>query len=462
MSNPAGRAQWHSGIGFILAAAGSAVGLGNIWKFPGRAYEGGGAAFLIIYILIVAVIGSTVMLAEFTLGRHTKKNVIGAYAQIGSKWKPFGILGITTGFIINCYYIQVGGWVMYYVFSYLFNAAAVYADPQGYFLNFLGAGSFPVLGAIVCPMIFAALAAFVITRGVSKGIERFNKVGMPILFILLIALAIRSVTLPGAAEGVRYMLTPNFAMVTFDTWLAALGQAFFSLSLGMAIMVTYGSYVKKEENLAKNTALICVVDTTVAFLAGMIIVPAVFAAGLTPGKGGSFAFISLAAVFENIPGGAFFGVLFYLLLFFAAITSCISIMEGTVAAVTEQKNISRNKATIGIVTTSFLIGILYTVSQASMNIKGIWWDFTNGLTFPVFGDFMEYLTDRLLIPINALIGCILVAWVWGTKKAIEEVRQGGNFPFKLAGLWSFSAKFIAIIAIATILVMGLFMGRALS
>jgi NSS family neurotransmitter:Na+ symporter len=258
------------------------------------------------------------------------------------------------------------------------------------------------------------------------------------------------------------MLTPDFSKVSGETFLIALGQAFFSLSLGMSIMITYGSYLKKEENLAKNTALICGMDTLAAFLAGFMVIPAVFATGVTPGKGGGFAFIHLAAVFDNMPAGAFFGFLFYLLLWFAAMTSAISLLEGQVAAVTEQKNMDRKKTAIGLAALMFLVGIFYTISQASVNLKGIWFDVTNGITFPALGDFMEYLTDRLLIPINALLACILAGWVWGAKNGVEEIRQGGKFQFKLAGVWTTSVKYVAIAGIVLIIIFGLIFGMELS
>ena len=474
MSNQSsgGRAQWATNIGFILAAAGSAVGLGNIWKFPGKAYEGGGAAFLIIYLAIVAIIGTTVMLAEFAIGSHTKKDTIGSYAQLKPKWKGWGILGVITAFIILSYYCHVGGWVLYYIFSYIVRPAQVFADPTGYFYNMLGlfrdAGgdftvtAFPLMGAVVFPLIFVALTAIIVIRGVQKGIEDFNKIGMPALIVILIVLMVRSMTLPGAGAGIIYMLTPNFSMVTGETFLVALGQAFFSLSLGMSIMITYGSYLRKDENLAKNTVLVCACDTLVAFLAAFMIIPAVFATGVTPGKGGGFAFVSLATVFMNMPAGAFFGFLFYVLLWFAAITSAISLLEGQVAAWSEQKGWDRTKVAIGLSVAMFLVGILYTISQASVNLKGVWFDLTNGVTFPVLGDFMEFLTDRLLIPINALTACLLAAWVWGTKNGVDEVRQGGKFPFKLGEAWSVSVKFIAPIGIGIIIIFGLLLGRAIS
>ncbi len=250
--------------------------------------------------------------------------------------------------------------------------------------------------------------------------------------------------------------------MTAETWLVALGQAFFSLSLGMSIMITYGSYVKKEENLAKNTLLICSMDTLVAFLAGFVIIPAVFATGGTPGQGGGFAFISLATVFQNMPGGAFFGVLFYLLLFFAAITSAMSLLEASVAALSEQKKWDRKKTTFILAGVMFVIGIFYTISQASLPLKGIWFDFTNGISFPGLGDFMEFLTDRLLIPINALTDCLLLGWVWGAKNGVDEISQNGKFPFRLAGVWTVAVKFIAPAAIIIIIIASLIMGKTVS
>jgi NSS family neurotransmitter:Na+ symporter len=469
-SSSGGRAQWGSNIGFILAAAGSAVGLGNIWKFPGKAYEGGGGAFLIIYLAIVAVVGSTVMLAEFVIGRHTKKDTIGSYAQLKPSWKGLGILGVVTAFIILAYYFQVGGWVVYYVYSYLFKSAQVFENPLFYFYNLLGydaansATFFPVAGSIVFPLIFIALTVLIVTRGVEHGIEKFNKIGMPALFLLLIILMIRAVTLPGAGAGVTYMLSPDFSKVTGETFLVALGQAFFSLSLGMSIMITYGSYLKKEENLAKNTALVCGFDTLIAFLAAFMIIPAVFATmgAEGVGKGGGFAFVALATVFQNMPAGPLFGVLFYLLLFCAAITSAMSLLEGQVAALMEQKSVDRTKATLCLAGAMFIVGIFYTISQASMNLKGVWFDFTNGVQFPVLGDFMEFATDRLLIPINALTACILAGWVWGANHGVDEVRQNGKFPFSLAGAWTISVKFVAIAGIVIIIIFGLLLGRAIS
>jgi NSS family neurotransmitter:Na+ symporter len=298
---------------------------------------------------------------------------------------------------------------------------------------------------------------------VEGGIESFNKVGMPALFVLLLILLVRSVSLPGADAGVRYMLSFDWSKVSFETVISALGQAFYSLSLGMAIMITYGSYLSRSENIERNTMLICATDTLVAFIAGFIIVPAVFATlgSEGVGKGGGFAFVSLAGVFDNMPGGRWFGVLFYLLLLFAALTSCISLIESIVAFLTERFHLQRKGATIGVCVVMFLIGCLYTCSQAAFPIKGIWMDAANGVTYPAFCDFMEFLTDRVMIPVCALGTCIFVGWVWKPEKAIAEVEQEG-VRFGLANVYRVLIRYVAPIAILTILVLSFATGRTLS
>lgn len=456
------RAQWASNIGFILAAAGSAVGLGNIWKFPGRAYEGGGGTFLVIYLLIVAFIGATVMITELVVGRSTQQNAVGAFRELGPRWKWVGGLGILTGFVILSYYSQVGGWVLKYIVGYITEAPVIFGDPTGYFVNnTLGADRFPIAGAIVFPLIFLAFTVIIIAKGVEGGIEKFNKFAMPALFLLLIVLLVRAVTLPGAGEGLRFMFSLDFSKVNGSTVLAALGQAFFSLSLGMGIMCTYGSYVKKSENLGRNTAMICTLDTLVALIAAFIIIPALFATGVEPGKGASFAFVSLAGVFESMPAGWVFGMLFYLLLFFAALTSAISLLEGTVAYLTEEKKLGRTQATCLVAVGLFVIGVFYTLSQANMDLRGIWLDGAEGLTFPIFGDFLEFLTDRLFTPLGSLAFCIFVGWIWGARKGVAEVEQNG-VKFRFAKIWTILVKFVAPAAIIVILFAGLVMGLALS
>ena len=455
------RGQFGSKLGFILSAAGSAVGLGNIWKFPGKAYNGGGGAFILVYIILVALIGATVMLGEFVLGRKTQKNAIGAIRELNKNFAWVGGLGVLTGFIILCYYTQVGGWVIKYIVGYITESSTIYADPMAYFLRMLGAEGFPLQGAIVYPAIFSLLTIFIITRGVAEGIEKMSKVLMPGLFIILIGLMIRSCTLPGASEGVKFLLHVDVSTINGPMILSALGQAFFSLSLGMGIMITYGSYLSKDDNLLSNTAIVCTLDTLVALFAGFMIIPAVFATGIAPGMGGGFAFASLAGVFQAMPGGTLFGVLFYFLLFFAAVTSSTSILEGSVAFIIEEKGFSRQKTTMVVGLITFTIGVFYTLSQAYLPIKGIWFD-GNGLQFPIFGDFLEYLTDRLMMPIGAFFTCIFVGWIWGTKNGVQEASSDGKYNFALAGVWSFLIKFAAPIGIISVIIAGMVFGMALS
>ncbi len=462
------RATWSSRIGFILAAAGSAVGLGNIWKFPGKAYEGGGGTFLLIYVLMVILLGMPLMLTEFAVGRASQSNVVGAFRALGHKRFSFvGWIGVVGAFVIASYYSHVGGWVLRYVFGYLTDQSKIYGNPSGYFMELLGAHadgttSFPWM-AVLFAGIFAFLNLLILIRGVKGGIERFNKIGMPLLFVLLLVLLVRSVTLPGAGEGIRYLLSFNPDALSFKTLLSAMGQAFYSLSIGMAILITYGSYVPKSENMENNTVLICLMDTLVAITAGFIVVPAVFSTlGADQiGKGGGFAFISLAGVFQQLPAGGFFGFLFYLLLLFAALTSCVSLYEGIVAFFTEQFGWKRSFATIVICTVSFLGGCLYTCTQAAVHIPGIWFDLINGITFPSFCDFMEYFTDRLMIPLCALGCSIFVGWVWKPESVIREVEQEG-VRFRCARLYRFLIRYAAPLAILVILIMSFVTGETLS
>jgi len=450
-----------------LAAAGSAVGLGNIWKFPGKAYAGGGGAYLLIYLAVVLLIGVPVMLTEFGLGRSTNLNFIGTFRKIDKRFEWVGWAGIICAFIILCYYSHVGGWVLSYIVSYITEGSVVMNDSVSYFYAFLGYDAATGLGffparAILFAAIFVALNAFILLKGVSGGIEKFNKVGMPALFVILIVLLVRSFTLPGASEGLKYMLTVDFSTLNAETLLSALGQAFYSLSLGMAIMITYASYLGKDVNLSKNVFIISGLDTLVAFLAGFIIVPAVFATlgSDNIGKGGTFAFTALAGVFKAIPGGRVFGSLFYALLFFAAISSSISVAEGVISFVHEEWGWERKKTIIGISIICFVIGIVYTVSQASCSINLPWLDF-RGISFAAAGDWMEMLTDRIILPVCALGECIFVGWIWGPGKIREEVLQDG-VSFSWYGLYAFLIKYICPTAIALILVYSLVSGKTIS
>ncbi len=457
------RSQWASNLGFILAAAGSAVGLGNIWKFPGKVGAGGGGAFLLCYIVIVALIGFPIMLAEFSVGRKTQKNMVGAFRSLNPKWAFAGKIGLVTLFVIMSYYSVVGGWVLKYIWVYLTGGNFGTGDTvyQEYFSNFITDPAEPLLWGLV----FLVLTIFVVVKGVSKGIEKVSKVLMPCLFLLLIGICIRAVTLPGASEGLKFMFTINPEDFNGDTWVMALGQAFFSLSVGMGILVTYGSYVPKEENLVKSAAWICVLDTGVAFLAALAIIPVVFvtlgADGL--GMGGGFAFMALPEVFAGFTGGKIFGLVFFLLLFLAALTSAISILESCVAFLTEEFHMSRLKASILLAVPMSLLSAGYSLSQSeTRGINLPWFDFTNGFQMLPMNAVMEKFTDNLMIPVGALCFCIFVGWSWKTRQAVQEIENDGTKPFALRGIWSVIIKYIAPVVILLILFFTIGKGEGLS
>lgn len=457
------RGQWASNVGFVLAAAGSAVGLGNIWKFPGKTGAYGGGAFLLSYIIIVALIGFPVMLAELSIGRATQKNVVGAFRLLDKRWSFAGGIGVLTLFVIMSYYSVVGGWVLKYVFAYLagpeFGAGGV--SYQDYFVNFISKPAEPLLWGFV----FLVLCIYVVVKGVSEGIEKVSKILMPALFLLLIACVVRSVTLPGAMEGISYMLTIKPGSFNRDTLVGALGQAFFSLSVGMGIMVTYGSYVPKKDNLVRSAAWICVLDTLVAFLAAFAIVPVVFVTlgseGL--GMGGGFAFMALPEVFDGLPGGRIFGLFFFTLLFLAALTSAISILESCVAFITEEWNVSRLKATVCLSVPMAFLSAGYSLSQS--DARGInlpWFDFTRGVQMLPMNAVMEKFTDNLMIPLGALCFCLFAGWAWGKGKAAEEISSDGLHPFRLRKLWEFIVRFLAPAVIVLILYFTVGKGQGLS
>lgn len=457
------RSQWASNVGFILAAAGSAVGLGNIWKFPGKVGAYGGGAFILCYIIIVALIGFPVMLAELSIGRRTQKNVIGAFRQLDKRFTFVGGIGVLTLFVIMSYYSIVGGWVMKYIWVYAsgahFGAAA---NPyQTYFADFIAKPVEPLLWGAA----FLLLCIYVVVKGVSSGIERVSKVLMPALFLLLLACVIRAVTLPGAKEGLTFMLTIRPESFNGNTLVGALGQAFFSLSVGMGIMVTYGSYVPKDDHLVKSAVSICALDTMVAILAAFAIIPVVFvtlgAEGL--GMGGGFAFMALPEVFAGFPGGKLFGLVFFILLFFAALTSAISILESCVAFISEEFHFNRLKSTIVLSVPMTVLSAGYSLSQSdARGIKLPWFDFSQGFTMLPMNAVMEKFTDNLMIPLGALAFCLFVGWVWGTKNAVEEIESEGRYPMVMRRTWSFIVRFLAPLVIAVILYFTLGRGEGLS
>ncbi|MCY6354584.1 sodium-dependent transporter [Clostridium sp. ZS2-4] len=438
------RDNFGSRLGILAAAAGSAIGLGNIWKFPYITGQNGGAAFILVYLACIVLVGLPVMLTEFALGRKTHKNAVGAFKELepNKPWYLSGVVSVSTAFIILSFYAMIAGWV----FSYLVRSASgqlmnVAPDKLGdYFGGVISGGTEP----IVWTFVVLALTASIVILGVKTGIEKCSKILMPVLLLILVGLMIRSVTLDGASKGLEFLFKPDFSKLTKEGVLEALGHSFYSLSLGMAIIMTYGSYIDKKENLLKLAVQVTIADTLIALMAGVVIFPAVFAYGLKPDQGPGLIFVTLPAVFKAMPFGAFFETLFFLLIGIAALTSTISLMEVVVAFVTEQFNMGRKKATVLIALALFALSIPSTLSfgpWAEVKILG-----------KNFFDLFDFFTANISLPLGGVLVCVFASGVWGIKNAIKEIESDGLYSFSWGGIYSFAVKFLAPLAIMIIFV----------
>jgi NSS family neurotransmitter:Na+ symporter len=437
------RGTWGSKIAFIFAATGSAIGLGNIWRFPTMVSQHGGAVFVLVYILAVALIGFTVMLAELTIGRHAQKNPVGAigYIKPRTPWKIIGYLGVITGVCILSYYSVVAGWTIGYMVKTATGAFSGEMTSQITNKIYEEFTSNPTQ-VIFLLFLFIGITTYIISKGVKKGIERWTKVLMPILFLLIIFLAVRALTLPGASTGVTYYLKPDFSKLSGTVILFALGQAFFSLSLGMGTMITYGSYISKSDNLVSSAGWVTFSDTFIALMAGLIIFPTLAFSG-QPGDVGSFGLVFkiFPIIFSQIPGGYIFALLFFTLLCVAALTSTISLLEVPVAYLVDEREWSRKKAALVVGFLSFVIGVPAALSFGGMKI------FTR---IDFFGKF-DFIFGNISLAVGALLICVFVGYVWGIKKASKEIFSG-NPKFRLRPLWVFSLKFLSPLAIIFILI----------
>lgn len=442
------RDTWGSKLAFILAAAGSAIGLGNIWGFPTVAGQNGGAAFLLIYLLAVAFIGAPVMLAELIVGRRTGRNPVGAFKALAPRtaWVVVGGIGVVTGLAILSFYSVIAGWTLAYIEKTVVGTFGPGADTAAIFAE---VASNP-LQAIGWHLAFMVLTVYVVLGGVRDGIERWTKVLMPVLFLLLVLLAVRAVTLSGAGAGLEFYFKPDFSKVTGTVVLAAIGQAFFSLSLGMGAMITYGSYVSKKDDLVSSAGWVTGFDTAIAILAGLIIFPTLFHAGLEPGEGGpGMVFVVLTSLLSSIPpaplGGIVFGTGFFVLLAIAALTSSVSLLEVVTSWAVDERGWSRRRAAMLLGGAAFLLGIPSALANGAVgwlsSLPGVGLDFLSFL-FTIFGQYS--------LVIGALLISLFVGWVWGVRAAGEEVKENdGKFP--LGGLWSFLIRFVCPIAITAIL-----------
>jgi NSS family neurotransmitter:Na+ symporter len=443
------RDTWGSKAAFILAAAGSAVGLGNIWGFPTVAAQNGGGAFLIVYLICVVFIGAPVMLAELTIGRRTQRNPVGAFKALAprSAWVAVGALGVVAGVIILSFYSVIAGWTIAYIFKTISGAFPPGADTAAIFDSVAGSPT----AAILYHMLFMAITVLVVVGGVRHGIERWTKVLMPGLAVLLVLLVIRAVTLSGASAGLSFYLRPDFSIIDPGVVLAAAGQAFFSLSLGMGAMITYGSYISKKDDLVSSSLAVTGFDTAIAVFAGLLIFPTLFHAGMDPAASGpGMVFVVLTSLLSTIPpapwGGTVFGTMFFALLFIAALTSSISLLEVGTAYFVDDKQYSRKKAawTLGIV--AFVLGIPSALANGAVpwltSLPGLGTDFLSFL-FTAFGQYA--------LVVGALFISIFAGWVWGTKAAGDEVRANDG-RFALGRTWAFLIRFVCPIAIAAILI----------
>ena len=429
------RPSWSSYISFIIATIGSAVGLGNIWRFPYVTGKYGGAVFLLTYLLIILFICAIPLCLELALGKYFKKDTITCYENISPKLRWFGLLNLITAILIPAFYFVVGGWIINYIWVFLTNNI-----PSDFSLYFSELNSSPYQ-PIILTFMFLLIVAIFPYRGVNKGIEKANNFMMPALAVALILLAIVAVSLPGAKEGLEFMFKPDFSKFNKEMILTALGQALFTLSIGMGAMVTYGSYLNKDVNIKKSAYTLIFFDTLVSLLAGVMIFPVVFTYGIEPTAGASLAFISLPQIFINMPFSIPCAILFFLLLFFAAVTSGISLMEISTACFIDNFKMSRKKA---VVVLSLIIGILTIPTALSFGALE---------NFKIFGktvfDSLDFLTSTILLPFNTLLICIICGWF--ASDIVKEAFGEGWF----SSILKFLLKFILPIVFTYALFVGL-------
>lgn len=439
------RATFGGRLSAVLVAAGSAVGLGNIWRFPYLAGENGGGAFLVIYLAAVLLIGLPLMLSEFSIGTATRRNAVGAFRQLDKRWMPLGYMGVLSSVLILGFYLVVAGWTAEYMFHSPFSAQVLNPDPQSHvaaFENFISNPWKPVLYALG----FGLATHLIIAMGVQKGIERAAKVMMPLLFVALALLAVNSILMPGGMAGLKFFLEPDFSRVTAETVLLAVGQAFFSLSIGLGTMITYASYFKQGTSVRGTALQVTLLDTLVAVMAGLVIFPAVFSAGLEPGSGPSLVFITLPSIFSGITMSALWSTIFFLLLVLAALTSTISMHESVTAYIEEEWHVSR-RAAAWIVT--LFTGFMAVLASLSLGI---------GKGYTICGltlfDSLDYLTANIMLPLGALLTCLFVGWKFDQKTFEQQLypdcRPNGEYP-----LLRFLIKFVCPIFLLILFVYNL-------
>ena len=438
------RSSFSGKLGFVLSAAGASVGLGNIWRFPYLAAKYGGGIFLLVYIILALTFGYTMIVAETALGRMTKKSPVGAYESFGkSKWLSFGgWINAVIPILIVPYYSVIGGWVIKYLAEYLLGHGQALATDE-YFSAFISNG----FSTEICFILFALFTVVIIYAGVRNGIERVSKFMMPILVVLSLLIAGYSVSRPGAMSGVKYLLVPNLENFSWMTVVSAMGQMFYSLSIAMGILITFGSYMKKDTSIEDSTQNVEIFDTAIAIMAGLMIIPAVFAfSGGDPDTlqaGPALMFITIPKVFASMGLGAAVGILFFVLVLFAAVTSSIALTESAVSTFEDELHWSRKKATVFMAVIMLLLGTLSCLGYgplAGVTVIGM-----------QFLDFFDFLTNSVMMPIAAIATCLLVSKVIGVAKIEHEVTDGGH-PFRRKVIFQFMIQYLCPIFAAIILI----------
>ena len=453
-----GRSQWGSSFGFIMALAGSAIGLGNLWKFPYLAGKNGGGIFLLIYLVFVLLAGVPLIVGEMAIGRHTRLEPVSAFEKLNRRFRFVGVLGVLSGVLIPCYYTVIGGWVVAYIFRFVIYLTEGFPeDISGSFGKFISNPWEP----LVWQTIFLAGTAYIIYRGVEKGIERFSKIMMPLLFLLLVIMIGRSLTLPGAWEGVVFLFYPDLSKFSVNGVMDAMGQMFWSMSLGMGIIITYGSYMRKKTSLVSGALAIPVLDTLAAVMAGLCILPAVFAFGIAPTEGETLTFITLPQVFAQMPMGILFGILFFILLMLAAITSNVSLMEVGVGYLIDRHKMRRNRATLLISAFTFVMAIPCSLSMGLIKSEAILGFLAVGPLAEVklfnlnFFGLIDYAAQNVFMIVAGLFTCVFIGYSWGVDNALKEITNNGAEPFRYARVWRFLIRYVSPVFMVFVLLRAL-------
>ena len=437
----ANKEQWSSKFGFIMAAAGSAIGLGNLWKFPYITGTNGGAVFLIVYIIFLLILGIPILLSELAIGRYAGSNAIDSCAKIHSKWGFAGAFGIIGAFGVMASYCVVGGWIIRYIINSLTDAN-MSAD---YFTEYSSESFEPILWMAV----FLAITCAIVSGGVANGIEKVSSLLLPMLVIFLIGIMIYCLSLPNAIEGIKFFFIPDFSNITsisdfMQVLFSAMGQVFFSLSLGMGTLITYGSYLPKDNDLVSSTVTIVALDTAIAIISGLTILPAVFSFGFEASEGFGLIFKTLPAIFSQMSGGTIVASIFFILVLFAALTSSISLLEVIVAWVCSKTKLTRVWAAVIVTLLIFVAGIFASLSVGAIP------DIKVG-NMSLF-EFCSFFSDKIIMPLGGFFICVLTGYVWGIDKAAKEISNNGKLKFSLRTLFSVAVKYISPALIAIIFI----------